>query len=257
MLKKLFLTERNIMLAILLNAFVIFLLYFPKYRDNFWLETLDQGLLLFFVVEAIVKLNHLKPRKYFADGWNRFDFTIVALSLPTFLVNIFPIPNTSMIILLRMFRLVRLVRFIRFVPNLTKLLEGLTRAIKASVFVLLALLFMNFLLALFACHLFGEIDAEHFADPLISAYSIFQLFTVEGWYEIPADIIEHLDAPWAIGLTRVFFIFVVLIGGIFGLSLANAVFVDEMTIDNNKELEEKIDELRAEVASLKELLVKR
>ena len=49
---------------------------------------------------------------------------------------------------------------------------------------------------------------------------------------------------------RVYFVLAVSIGGLLGISLANAVFVDEMTLDNNDELEAKIDKLVAQVASL-------
>lgn len=43
----------------------------------------------------------------------------------------------------------------------------------------------------------------------------------------------------------------VLIGGILGLSLANAVFVDEMTADNTKKAEEMIMELKEEIEKLR------
>ena len=39
-----------------------------------------------------------------------------------------------------------------------------------------------------------------------------------------------------------------LVGGILGLSLANAVFVDEMTADNNDRLEQMVSDLREELA---------
>jgi len=39
----------------------------------------------------------------------------------------------------------------------------------------------------------------------------------------------------------VYFIFVVISGGIFGLSLVNSIFVDAMVSDNNDELEKKIE----------------
>ncbi len=52
-------------------------------------------------------------------------------------------------------------------------------------------------------------------------------------------------------------VFVVLLGGIFGMSLANAVFVDEMTMDNNEVLEDKIDDLTTELKELKDLILKR
>ncbi len=89
---------------------------------------------------------------------------------------------------------------------------------------------------------------------MISSYSIFQMFTVEGWNEIPASIVENTENPMYAGLTRFYFVLVVLFGGIFGMSLANAVFVDEMTMDNNDGLEKKVDELSAQVAELKEML---
>jgi voltage-gated sodium channel len=41
-------------------------------------------------------------------------------------------------------------------------------------------------------------------------------------------------------------------GGILGLSLANAVFVDQMIEDNNDALEAKVDRLTAEIRSLRE-----
>ena len=46
---------------------------------------------------------------------------------------------------------------------------------------------------------------------------------------------------------RAYFIFSVLVGGILGLSLANAVFVDEMTIDNTRDLEQLVESLRDEI----------
>ena len=140
---------------------------------------------------------------------------------------------------------------------MAQLMSGLGRALKASVFVLAAVFFLNFLLAIFTCHFFGDIAPEYFGDPLISAYSIFQLFTLEGWNEIPADITEHLSLPIMVWATRFYFGFVVLVGGIFGMSLANAVFVDEMTIDNNQALEHKIDQLQEQIADLKRLISKK
>jgi voltage-gated sodium channel len=90
------------------------------------------------------------------------------------------------------------------------------------------------------------------------------MFTVEGWNEIPAAIVAHINengenlsptrASLLIGLTRFYFVTVVLLGGVFGMSLANAVFVDEMTMDNNDALESKIDQLQNDIQELKTLL---
>lgn len=264
MLKNLFLSERNMMVAILINAVIIFTMYFPAYREDPLLEIIDHLFIVFFLVEAVVKIWVLKPNKYFENGWNRFDFAIIIGSLPSLLVQIVPIPDTSLLLILRLFRLVRLVRFIRFVPHLSKIMAGLARALKASLFVLLALVFLNVLLAIFTCHFYADIAPQYFGDPLISSYSIFQMFTVEGWNEIPAAIAVHVEengtdstifnSSFIIGATRFYFVLVVLIGGVFGMSLANAVFVDEMTMDNTDVIESKIDRLQQELTELKQLL---
>ena len=86
------------------------------------------------------------------------------------------------------------------------------------------------------------------------------MFTIEGWNEIPSEIalaVERQGSPygsWIIGFARLYSAIIVLVGGILGMSLANAVFVDEMTIDNNQDLERKIDDLQQQIAELKSLL---
>ena len=144
------------------------------------------------------------------------------------------------------------------------IMEGLGRALKASIFVIIALLFFNFILALFTCHFFGPRVPELFRDPMISMYYIFQMFTVEGWNEIPATVADAFTSDGSApalfspavmaGLTRFYFIVIVTLGGVFGMSLANAVFVDEMTSDNNAGLEDKLDEMQKQIAELKSLM---
>lgn len=258
MLKRLFLSERAMLTAIIINAVVIFALYFPELKGNWWLMTIDHVFILFFVTEMIVKLSVLKPKRYFSKSWNKFDFIIVMGSLPVFLEGLFHVPEAAgLLILLRLFRLIRLVRFLRFIPNIVHVMAGLGRALKASVFVLGVLVFLIFMLAIITCHFYAEIAPQYFGNPLVSIYSVFQLFTMEGWNEIPAAIVNNRQAPMSdmgIGMTRFYFAFVVVLGGIFGMSLANAVFIDEMMMDNNDELEKKVDNLTEEIRSLRTML---
>lgn len=267
MFKRFFLNEKNILLAIILNGLVIFLLSFPQLQE--WnttvynvLDSIDHIFVLLFFIEAIVKLITLKPKAYFKDGWNQFDFLIVLVSLPS-LLYFFALayPHTSFLKILRLLRLIRLARFIKFVPRMDMIIQGLKRALKASVFVFIALLFLNFMLALFTSHFYGWLVPDYFGDPLISSYYIFQMFTVEGWNEIPNVVAleaansEEISNPALFaGIARFYFILVVLSGGIFGMSLANAVFVDEMTMDNNQALEAKVDKLQEQIEELKELI---
>ncbi len=259
-LNHIFLSDKIILSAIVINAICITWMAFPDYRESGLLHHIDHFFIWFFLIEMLVKWKELGIKKYFDDGWNVFDFFLVAVSVPSILLNIAPnifsfIPQTSLLLVFRMFRLLRMFRFLRFIPNMEHLLKGVGRAMKASVFVFLGLMFLNFMFALFTCHLFGGIAPEQFGDPLKSTYSIFQMFTVEGWYEMPSALDDKMSSPYTLWAMRIYFVMIVLIGGILGMSLVNAIFVDEMTMDNNDGIENKIDDLQQQIAELKELLI--
>ena len=70
-------------------------------------------------------------------------------------------------------------------------------------------------------------------------YSLMKVFTVEGWYEIPELLAERSASDRYILGLRIYIAATVLICGIFGLSIANAVFVDTLVADNSDELEKR------------------
>jgi len=113
MLKQFFLSDRNMMIAIAINAFIICLLYFPSIHSNidlnFALVNIDHLFIILFLIEAIVKLIVYKPKAYFADSWNVFDFVIVILSLPALMtfVPFFAEHDLSVLKVLRLFRMRR------------------------------------------------------------------------------------------------------------------------------------------------------
>jgi len=255
-MKKIFLSEKIVLWVIVANAVIIFWMSFPGWKNDVNLKLIDDFFIFFFLIEAIVKISTWGGKAYFNDNWNRFDFILVVGSIPTLLSAFIPIPDTSILLIFRLLRLVRLVKFLRFIPHMKHILEGLSRAFKASVFVLLALAFLNLLLSIISCQLFGEDVPELFGTPICSSYTIFQMFTVEGWNEIVEQVEagDPTNTAAAIAGIRIYFVIIVLFGGVFGMSLANAIFVDEMTIDNNAELEEKIDRLQEKIDHLQHIL---
>jgi voltage-gated sodium channel len=226
----------------------------PEHKEAIAYEAavwLDFACVVYFFVEMILKIRAEGWRAYWSRGWNRFDFCIVVASAPVLLTPVFDVSDLSLILGLRLGRLFRLFRLMRFIPNREHLWAGAKRAMKASVGIFLGLVIINLIFSLGATQLFARIAPEHFGNPALSSYSLFRVFTVEGWYEIPDVIAER--APHAVlgVLARVYFMGAVLVGGIFGVALANAVFVDEMTMDNNDAVERKIDLLMAEVEALR------
>jgi voltage-gated sodium channel len=219
---------------------------------------IDFGCVVYFVIEQLLKWRLHGWRDYWASNWNRFDLAIVIVGLPVLLSPFFPGLETDHIaglLILRLGRLFRLFRLLRFVPDRDRVGAGISRALRASMGVFLAVVLVNFILAMGGSMLFGELAPQYFGHPLKSFYSMFQVFTIEGWNEIPETIAlaaQHAGRSeiWGV-LARIYFLGSVLIGGILGLSLANAVFVDQMTADNTNTLENQVANLSDQVEELK------
>ena len=106
--------------------------------------------------------------------------------------------------------------------------------------VFLVVFLVNFILSTLSYNLFGASAPEYFGTPMKSLYSVFKIFTIEGWYEIPEIVAERYStiAGWFV---RFYFILILFVGGIFGLSIVNSVFVEGMI--NNSEMDKKIDQI--------------
>lgn len=220
-----------------------------SWQSSFWVG-IDILCVLFFVAEVLIKIASQSWRTYWAQRWNKFDFAITLLCLP---VLILPFADAKLFIgfpVLRLARLFRLFRLLRFIPERDRLSAGVVRALKASIGVFFAITLVNFIFAMGAHMLFADKAPQHFGDPARSAYAMFRVFTVEGWYEIPDAIAASSSAAWSV-IARIYFGAAVLVGGILGLSLGNAVFVDQMTSDNTDALEIHVHELTQEISSLR------
>ena len=252
--------EATVVTVIVVNAVVLFLDAFPAIHATihkllFWI---DYGCLLFFIVEATIKIRGDEGFSgYWRSNWNKLDFMIVITSLPL-LVSPFVsagLEDFAILLLLRLGRLLRFSRLMRSVPHATEIWLGVIRALKASVAIFLVMFVLNLILAMGANLLFYDptipATEEFFGDPIAAFYSLFKVFTIEGWYEIPDKMKGHM-ADEMITVMRGYFMISVLVGGLLGLSMANAVFVDEMTADNTDEVERMVTELRRELQEFRE-----
>ena len=254
-----FVSDRLVMAVIVLNAIALVLHEMaapgsPTRSLWFWV---DYVCVVYFLAEAALKIRLDGWPRYWFNNWNRFDFVVVIMSLPALLGPFLDVSQFAFVLILRLGRLFRLFRLLRFIPNLDHLVFGIKRALRASVGVFLALMLINLILAVMATLLFRDLDPEHFGNPVVAGYSIFQVFTVEGWNEIANGLEQRAvaenptEARLLVTGTRIFFVVAVLVGGILGLSLANAVFVDQMMMDNTETLEAKIDALTEEISRLR------
>jgi len=220
-------------------------------ENKFLLNLLDNLITGLFIVELIVKFSVYGMKTYFESNWNKFDLTLIILSIPAFIAFILHIEtaNIGFLLVFRVMRVFKSFRFLKFVNGIEHLIIGIQRALKASVIVLIGFIVYIFIIGIFSFYIFKSSAPEYFSNPLTSLYSIFKIFTVEGWFEIPEQITKEYSSISAF-FTYFYFIFILLTGGIFGLSLVNSIFVDAMLSDNNDELEKKIDNLDKKITEL-------
>lgn len=257
-LKKIFLNEHAIMAVILLNAVVIYL-QIDGYEWP-WLLWVDLGCTLVFLVEMLVKFREYGLKAYWRDGWNKLDGTLVILSLPSLLSPFISVEGAGMSVLLvlRLLRVLKFFRVMHFFPNFGKIVTGFKLAMRESWAVLASFAVIILIFGLINCSLFKELAPMYFGTPLDSIYSVFRMFTIEGWYEIPDTVAAAISMPVMAHVVRLYFCLLLIGGGIIGMSFINSVFVDAMAEDNNDDvkyqltqLEKKIDRLMKELEEKK------
>ena len=249
--ERIFLNEKFIFAIILLNAAVIFAE--ESDVESIALNIIDIVCTFIFIIEMIVKHIHLGFRTYWKSGWNRLDGILVILSLPSVASLFFPHTGLDLSILM-IFRLLRVLRFFRvmhFFPNFTNIIKNFKLAMKQSYAILLAFLVIIVIFGLINCALFKDVAPEYFSTPLDSIYAVFQLFTVEGWYEIPNTIAEATSTTIG-SIVKFYFCLLLILGGIIGMSFINSIFVDAMVSDNNDDVKEKLEALEKKIDKLLE-----
>lgn len=253
-MKNFFLKDSNILILIFLNAIVIFISGFSLPPETVTLlEYFDAFFTVAFILEMIIKLKEYGSKGYFGSTWNTFDFILVVISIPSLAVMFLHLKTAdfSFLLAFRVFRVFKVFRVFTFIPGINNLINSIKRGVKASILILVSFLIFLFAVSILSNNLFHE--AEVYNNPATALYTTVQLISIEGWYEIPQAVQE--DIPEInIFFMRLFFVVILIVGGIFGLSFVNAVLVDSMTLDNTDNLEDKVDQLSDELREIKKLL---
>ena len=238
--------------VIILNAAVIGLDTSPALTERYgtlfaWLNTI---FLWIFVAEAALKIAAVYPRigRYFGDGWNVFDFTIVAVSL---------IPATGeLATLARLARLLRVLRLVSSFPELRLIVATLVRSIPSMGHVLILLSIIFYMYGVAGYHLFHQADPTHWRSLGIALLSLFRIVTLEDWTDIMYAAMAHYDWAW------IYFVSFVVMGTFVVVNLFIAVVLnnlDEAKTERLKELQtpptrdEILRELKSTQAALQAL----
>ena len=191
-------------------------------------ELINQIVLGVFILEAAMKIIAVAPQfsKYFKNGWNLFDFSIILLSL---------IPATGQFAMIaRLARLLRVLRLISALPELRLIVSTLLRSIPGMANVMLLMGVIFYIYAIMGFHLFHEHDPEHWRNIGISLLTLFRIATLEDWTDVMYKGMELSPYSW------IFFISFVVLGTFVIINLFIAIVINNL--DEAKQA--KLKELR-------------
>ncbi len=174
---------------------------------------IDKICLAIFTVEIAAKL-YARGTRFFRNGWSLFDFAVVAISY---------VPDAGAFSVLRALRILRVLRLVSTMPRLRRVIEGFLSAVPgmASVFGLMALIF--YIASVIATKLFGDSFPDWFGTLGRSAYSLFQIMTLESWsMGIVRPVMEVYPYAW------VFFVPFILVTTFAVVNLVVGLIVNSM-----------------------------
>jgi voltage-gated sodium channel len=235
---------RFITTVILINAVTLGLETSPRVMAQVGglIHLIDYACLSVFVIEILAKL-YVRRLRFFTSGWNVFDFVIVGIALA---------PGTQGLSVLRALRILRVLRVISVAPRLRRVVEGFITALPGmgSVFLLMAIIF--YIGSVIATKLFGQDFPEWFGDLGLSAYSLFQIMTLESWsMGIVRPVMEVHPYAWA------FFVPFIMVTTFAVVNLLVGLIVNSMQDAHGEEEGERTDAYRDEVLTRLEAIEKR
>ena len=249
LINRLFLNDKVILAVVIINSIAIFLQESPI--NWHFIDIVDVTCTFIFIIEMIVKISNYGFKQYWSEWWNRMDFVLVLMSIPSVVALFVPttLDSLSFFLILRIMRVFRFFRAVRIFPDFAVIVRHFWLALRQTLGIFSCYFIAIVTLALICCCFLKELAPEYFETPLQSIYTIFRMCTIEGWYEIPDAVVATASPFWG-HILRLFFCLLLIGGGIIGMSLINSIFVDAMVSDNNDDvkaqlarMEEKIDKL--------------
>lgn len=211
------------------------------------LHLIDELILGIFIVELLA-LMAARGTGFFRDAWCVFDLVVIAIAL---------VPATGSLSVLRALRVLRVLRLVNKIESMRKVVAGLLHSLPSlgSVFGLVIVVFYVF--SVIATNMFGERFPQLFGDLGTTAFTLFQVMTLESWSEgVARPVMELFPHAW------LFFVLFILIATFVIINLFIAVIVDSIStikpVDHTEDpVTAEIRMLREELAELRETLVRK
>ena len=188
------------------------------------LHWVDRIILVLFSIELLLKF-YVYRFRFFRSGWNLFDLAIVAIAWA---------PTSGALTVLRALRILRVLRLISVVPQLRRVVSAIGHSIPGMVSVVGVLGLIFYVASVLATKLFGTYSdpnmQEWFGSIGASAYTLFQIMTLESWsMGVVRPTMELFPWAWS------FFIPFIIITSFAVLNFFIGIIVDSMQIVQKQE----------------------
>lgn len=204
---------------ILLNALTLGLETDADVRMKYGalLVWLDKIILVVFTAELILKL-YAYRLAFFRSGWNLFDLAVVGVAW---------MPASGPFSILRALRILRVLRLLSVVPQLRRVISAIGHSIPGMVSVIGVLCLVFYISAVLTTKLFGQYPdprmQEWFGSIGASAYTLFQIMTLESWsMGVVRPTMELFPYAW------LFFVPFIIVTSFAVLNLFIGIIVDAM-----------------------------
>ena len=188
-------------------------------RHGALLHALDRLILGVFIVEALLKMaaHGRQPWRYFADGWNVFDFLIIAIC-------VLPVGGPFAAVL-RLARALRLLRLVSALPKLQLLVGALLKSLSAMGYVSLLLALLFYIYAVAGIHMFGAHDPKNFGSLPVAFLSLFRLVTLDNWADLFSAQLPHVPGI----KVAIYFVTFIVFGTMIILNLFIGIIMNSMS----------------------------
>jgi len=160
------------------------------------LETINVAFTYVFIVEALIKIIGLGPYSYFHNGWNRFDFFVVVLSILDLVLTYSPTSNLvilrkgpQLLKIIKVIRVSRIIRAFKVIRSLEEIVILAKHSLPAILNVFGLLLLIFFIYAVLGSFLYHDVEYgqninsfTNFENFGMAMLALFRISTGENWH---------------------------------------------------------------------------
>jgi voltage-gated sodium channel len=186
------------------------------------LQLIDHAAISIFVIELTLRIMCYRL-SFFTKSWNIFDAIIIGVSV---------IPASNYASVMRALRIIRALRLLSVVPAMRRVVSALVYAMSGMLASAVIMVLVFYIGSVMCTKLFGAEFATWFGTIGESAYTLFQIMTLESWsMGIVRPVMKVFPYAW------VFFVPFVVISTFVLLNFIIGVLVDAILAMKTQEIE--------------------